>query len=115
VQFVFQYDYSAYRDAYKRAKKLRGDMAYVWIIQHPVTRRFKVIQGETAEDRPTRVPVEWEHYAEPPKPYEPDDGELWRMLVGLIDGGHIVISLKDYGVINSTDLADIVRNEASNV
>jgi hypothetical protein len=109
-------DYRWRHDAEKEAKKQAKFWPYSWVIQHPLTGRYVVLTGETIDDAPTRVaPLAAFGSGPPLSPCEPDDGELWRMLVSLIDGGHIVISLKDHGVINSTDLADIVRDEASNV
>lgn len=76
MQTVFRYDYGQYRDAIKQAKKLRSGSAYVWIVQHPKTRRYKVIEGECYDDRPTRVPILWEHYTRPPAP--PNQREMDR-------------------------------------
>lgn len=76
MQFEFHYDYSAQRDAIKQAKKLRCGSAFLWVVQHPVTRRYKVLEGESASDRPSRVPVLWEYVA--PRPRERSEQELDR-------------------------------------
>lgn len=76
MQFVFQYDYSDLRDAVKQAKKMRHGSAFLWVIQHPRTRRYKVIEGEGVSDRPSRVPVHWEYVAPPPR--EPSEQEQDR-------------------------------------
>lgn len=76
MQCVFHYDYGSERDAVKQAKKLRCGSAFLWVIQHPVTRRYKVIEGDSASDRPSRVPVLWEYVAPPPR--EPSEQERDR-------------------------------------
>lgn len=110
-------DYQWQSDAAKEARKQVKFWPYSWVIQHPVTGRYVVLTGETEADAPTRTPaLESFHnsFNLPRPPEEPDDGELWRMLVNLIDSGALIISLKDHGVINSTDLTDMIRDEASN-
>lgn len=78
MQTTFYYDYGSERYAVKQAKKLRSQSVYAWVIQHPVTRRFKVLEGESIEDRPTRVPILWEHYSQPPKVREIDQRMMDR-------------------------------------
>lgn len=108
-------EHTSQHSAEKEAKKQAKSWPYSWVIQHPVTGRYIVLTGETLEDAPTRIaPLAGFGSGPAPAPEEPDDGELWRTLVNLIDSGALIISLKDHGVINSTDLTDIIRDEASN-
>jgi hypothetical protein len=111
-------DYQWKSDADKEAKKQVKFWPYSWVVQHPKTERFIVLTGETPEDAPTRTPAlsSFHNAFNLPRPEpELDDGDLWRMLVNLIDSGGLVICLKDHGAINSTDLAEIIRDEALNV
>jgi hypothetical protein len=78
VQTTFHYDYGQWRDAVKQAKKLRSQSVYVWVVLHPHTRRYKVLEGESIEDRPTRVPALWEHHSPPPKVREIDQRMMDR-------------------------------------
>lgn len=72
MQTTFHYDYGSEKYAVKQAKKLRGQSVYVWVIQSPKDKRYKVLEGESIEDRPTRVLVLWEHYSPPPRAREID-------------------------------------------
>lgn len=76
MQTVFYYDYGQEKHAIKQAKKLRHGSVYVWVVRNPKDGRYKVLEGESIDDRPTRVPVLWEHYNKPPP--EPSQREMDR-------------------------------------
>jgi hypothetical protein len=76
MQTTFHYDYGSYKYAFKQAKRMRGDSPYIWIVQSPKDGRYKVLEGETIEDRPTRVQILWEHREPPPR--QPNQREMDR-------------------------------------
>lgn len=78
MQTVFHYDYGSEKYAIKQAKRLRSQSVYVWVVRNPKDGRYKVLEGECYADRPTRVPILWEHYTPPPKPRDIDQRTMDR-------------------------------------
>lgn len=92
MQMQFQYTYSGFTDARKQAKKLRSPGCYVWIIRHPKTGRYVILESDNIEDRPTRVPVEEEFYTPPYRRPAITDAERWQKIVDMVGGGRININ-----------------------